>query len=132
MVTKKVVFCYGEGDPGDVDFLKAVLSDEGKGDVAGDGHEGNRIQHGGGNSRHEICGAGAGGCDDDAGLSGGSGISVGRVGGALLVCRQNVIYTVTVVIELVINVDGLPAGITEHVGNALFEQHLNQYLSAVH
>ena len=94
--------------------------------------KGNRIQHGGGNSRHEICGAGAGGCDDDAGLSGGSGISVGRVGGALLVCRQNVIYTVTVVIELVINVDGLPAGITEHVGNALFEQHLNQYLSAVH
>lgn len=48
---KKVVFCYGEGDPGDVDFLKAVLSDEGKGDVAGDGHKGNRIQHGGGNSR---------------------------------------------------------------------------------
>lgn len=75
---------------------------------------------------------GPGGCDDDAGLSGGSGISVGRVGGALLVSRQNVIYTVTVVIELVINVDGLPAGITEHVGNALFEQHLNQYLSAVH
>ncbi len=85
-----VVLGDGQGDAGDVDLLKRVGAEDFAADLACDRHNGNAIEHGGGNAGDEIGGAGAGGGDTDADFTGGTGVAVGHVRGALLVADENV------------------------------------------
>ena len=110
---------YRQGDAGDVYLLEAVLSDKSAGHVTGDGNHGNRVKHRRCDTRNEVCSAGAGGSDTNADLSRSAGISVCRVGCALLVRGQNVVYLVLMIVKSVVYVDDLSAGIAKNVGNAL-------------
>ena len=86
-----VVLGDGQGDAGDVDLLKRVAAEDFAADLAGDGHDGNAIEHGGGDAGDEVGGAGAGGGDADADLARGAGVAVGHVRGALLVADEDVV-----------------------------------------
>ena len=117
-----VVLGDGQGNAGDVDLLEGVGADLVVGNVAGDGHHGNRIQEGGGDAGDQVGGAGAGGGDDHAGLPGGPGPAVGGMGGPLLVGGEDVPQLVLVLIEGVVDMDHLPAGVAEDGGDALLQQ----------
>ena len=117
-----VVLGDGQRDARDVDLLEAVSTDERVGHVAGNSHERNRIEVGGGDARHEIGGAGARGGDDHAGLAGGAGVAVGRVGGSLLVGGEHVAQLVLVFVERVVDVDDLPARISKDDVAALLDK----------
>ncbi len=81
----------GQGDAGDVDLLKGVRAEDLAADLAGDRHNRNAIEHGGGDAGDEVGGAGAGGGDADADLARGAGVAVGHVRGALLVADEDVV-----------------------------------------
>ncbi len=86
-----VVLGDGQGDAGDVDLLKGVAAEDFAADLAGDGDDGDGVEHGGGDAGDEVGGAGAGGGDADADLAGGAGVAVGHVRGALLVADEDVV-----------------------------------------
>ena len=86
-----VVLGDGQGDAGDVDLLKRVGAEDLAADLSGDRHNGNAVEHGGGDAGDEVGGAGAAGGDADADLAGGAGVAVGHVGGALLVADEDVV-----------------------------------------
>src|ERR1700733_325818 len=88
---EEVVLGGGQGDAGDVDLLKRVAPEDFAADLAGDRHNGNAIEHGGGDAGDEVGGTGAGGGDADADLAGGAGVAVGHVRGALLVAHEDVV-----------------------------------------
>jgi len=48
----------GQGDAGDVDLLEGVGAEDLAADLAGDRHNGNAIEHGGGDAGDEVGGAG--------------------------------------------------------------------------
>ena len=61
------------------------------GDLAGDSDDRNAVKHGGRQAGDEVGGSGTGGGHADAYSSGGAGIPIGHVGGALLVADQDVV-----------------------------------------
>ncbi len=82
----------GQGDAGDVDFLKRVAPEDFAADLARDGDDGDGVEHGGGDAGYEVGGAGAAGRDADADLARSAGVAVGHVRGALLVADEDVVY----------------------------------------
>ena len=86
-----VVLGDGEGDAGDVDFLKCVGAEDLGGDLSGDGDEGNAVEHGCRYPRDQICCARPGGGHAYSDLSGGAGVAVRHVGRALLVAHEDVV-----------------------------------------
>ena len=121
------VFGNGHADAVDVDLLEGVLAQQVVGHVAGDGHHGNRIHIGGGDACDQVGGAGAAGGETYADLAGGSGVTVGRVGRALLMGRQDVGDLVTVLIQSVIYIEDRASRIAEYGIHALFLQTLYYY-----
>ena len=118
----------GHGDAGDVHLLEGVLAQQRFAHVAGDEHHGGGVHIGGGDAGGQVGGAGAAGGKADAHLAGGAGIAVGGVGGPLLVGRQNMVYFVFVVIQLVIDIQDGPAGIPEDGVHLLLQQALHDGL----
>ncbi len=117
---EEVVLGHGQGDAGDVDFLKCVGAENFAGDVARDADHGNGIQHGGGDAGDEIGCTGAAGGDGDADLARGARIAVGHVRGALLVADQDVMNG-ELAQRVVGGQDG-SAGIAEDGGDAFAYQ----------
>jgi hypothetical protein len=112
-----VVLGDGQGDAGDVDFLKRVGAEDFGGDLAGDADDGDRVEHGRGDAGDEVGGAGAGRGNAHAYLTRGAGVAVGHVGGALLVAHEDVVDR-ELAQRVVGGKDG-SAGIAEDGGDAL-------------
>ena len=129
---KVIVLGDGDGDAGNVDLLEAVPTNQAGGDVAGDGHQGDGIQHGRGDAGDQIGCAGAGRGDDNTHLAGDAGIAVGRMGSALLVGRQHMIDAVACLVQLIVQVQYLTAGVAENVGDALLDQCFHDDLRTRH
>ena len=77
---------------------------------------------GGGDAGGQVGGAGAGGGEAHTHLSGGAGIAVCGVGGALLVGGQNVADPALIPVQFVIDVQDGAAGIAEDSVHLLFQQ----------
>ena len=107
-----VVLGHGQRDARDVDLLEGVLAEQGGDHVAGDGDDGDRIQLGRRQARHEVRGARAGGAEADAHLAAGAGEAVGRVRRALLVADEHVPQG-RVVAQHVVQRQDHPAGVAE-------------------
>ena len=85
-----IVLGDGEGNAGDVGFLKGVAADGGARHLAGDGDHRDGVHHRAGNAGGQVGGAGAGGGGADADFAGGPGVAVGGHGGGLFVADQDV------------------------------------------
>ena len=85
-----VVLGHRQGDAVDVDLLEGVLADQRGGNVAGDGHDRDRIELGRGDARDEVRRAGSGRPHADPDLARDPGVAVGGVGAALLVADEDV------------------------------------------
>ena len=119
-------------DAGDVNLLEAVRADLCVRDVGGNRHHRNGIHVGGGDSGHEVGASRPGGGKDNPRFAGGPGISVGRVGCALLVGGDEVADSKLVVIESVVYVQDSPARISEYGVNLLLGQHFENDLRTCH
>jgi len=71
--------------------LKRVAPEDFAADLAGDGDDGDGVEHRRRDAGDEVSGAGAGRCDADADFAGGAGVAVGHVRGALLVADEDVV-----------------------------------------
>ena len=120
----------GEGDTGDVDLLEGVGADLRAGHVPGDGHQGHGVQKGGGDARDQVGSPGAAGGDDHPGPPRGAGVAVGGVGRALLVGGEDVAELVPVLVQGVVDVDDLPAGVAEDHLAALLDKCSDNDVSA--
>ncbi len=127
----EIVFGDRHGDAGDVHFLEGVPAQQRHRHIARDGHHRDGIHIRRGNAGDQIGRAGAGGGEAHPHLSGGPGISVGRVGGALLVGGHHMPDPAAVFIKGVIDVEHRPAGIAEHGIDPLLEQTFHQYVRTV-
>src|SRR6266851_2906579 len=88
---KEVVLGDGQGDAGDVDLLKCIAAEDLGGDLAGDGDDGDAVEHGGGYAGDQVCRTRPGGGHADADFARGAGVAVGHVRGALLVADEDVV-----------------------------------------
>ena len=124
----------GHGDTGDVHLLKGVLADEVLADVAGDEHHRGGVVVGRGDAGGQVGGPGAGGGEAHPHLSGGAGIAVGGVGGALLVGGEDMADFVLVAVELkfVVYVQDRAAGVAEDRVHPLLQKALHQNLGGFH
>ena len=122
----------GHHDTGNVNLLEGVLTDQVLAHVAGDEHHRGRIHVGGGDTGGQVGGAGAGSGHADAHLAGGAGVAVRRVGSALLVGGQDVGDTISVAIQLIVDVQDGAAGIAEHSVDPLLQQAFHQDLGTSH
>ncbi len=104
----------GPGNTDHVRFLEGVLADQVALHLAGQHHHGNRIHVGGGNTGDGIGGAGAGGDQHHAGLAGGTGIAVRRMGRRLFMAHQYVGH-LAVLEQGVVYVQNRATGIAENV-----------------
>ena len=123
-----VVLGDGHGHALDVGFLKAVLAQQGGGHVAGKGNHRHAVHERGGNAGDQVGGTGTAGGQHHAGAAGGTGITVGSVGGALLMGGQDVPDPVGIFIQLVVQVQNRAAGIAKNGIHALLGQHLDKNL----
>ena len=117
-------------DPCDADLLEGVSADQGIRNIAGDCDHGNAVHECGGDAGDEIRGAGTARCKDDAGLAGSAGVSVRRVGGALLMRSQDVADPVSVFIQCVIQVQDSPSGIAKDRVDIMFQQDFRNQLGS--
>ena len=107
-----VVLGDGQGDAGDVGFLKGVGAQQLAAHLSGDADDRNRIHHRGGDAGHHIGGAGARCSNRYAYSAGGAGVAVGHVGCALFMPHQNVVDVA--VLERVVRRQNRAAGIAEN------------------
>ncbi len=98
-------------------LLEGVGAEDFGGDLAGDGDDGDAVEHGGGEAGDEVGGAGAGGGHADADAAAGAGVAVGHVGGALLVADEDVVDGGEFAEGVVDGEDGA-AGVAEDGGGA--------------
>ena len=85
-----VVLGDRQRDAGNVRLLERVGAEHGRGDLAGDAHDGRRVHHRRGDAGDEIGGAGSRGRDGDANLAGSARVAVRHVRRALLVSHEHV------------------------------------------
>jgi hypothetical protein len=85
-----IVLGDGQRDAGDVRLLERVAADEVRGDLTGDEHGGDGVEHRVRDSRGQVGGSGTGGREGHADLAGGAGVTISHVSGALLVANQDV------------------------------------------
>ena len=82
----------GHGDPGGVRLLEGIGADEVSGDLAGDGHHGDRIHVGVGDPGHQVGGPRSGGGHAYAYAAGDPRVAVGGMGRPLLVAGEHLAY----------------------------------------
>ena len=124
-INEIIMLGNGQGYARNIDFLKAVFSDKRTRHVARNRHHRDTIQHCRGNTRNEVGRAWTARRDTYAYLARRAGIPVRSVRRALLVRRQYVIDFILVLVQRVVDIDNLTAGIPEYVGYALLNQGLN-------
>ena len=124
----------GHGDTGDIHLLEGILADEVLRHVDGDEHHGRGVVVGGGDAGGQVGGAGAAGGKAHANLTSGAGISVGGMGGPLLMGSQDVANLILIAMEfqLVIDVQNRAAGVAEYGIYPLLQQALHQNLRGFH
>ena len=115
-----VVLRNGQRHARNVDLLEAVRADLCRRHVAANRDKRDGIEVRRRNAGHKVRCARAGGGHHHAHLAGCSRVAVRRVGSALLVRRQHVANFILIFIKTVINVQDLPARITENGVAALF------------
>ncbi len=125
---KVIVLGNRHGDPSDIHLLKAVQPQKPAGDVPGDGHHGDRIHVGGGDTGNQVGRARAGRGNADPYLSRGPGIPIGRMRRRLLVAGADVADTVTVLVQRVVQVQHGAARIPENRIHPLLQQTLHNNL----
>ena len=113
---KVVVLGDGQRDAGDVHFLKGIGAKNLRRNLAGDGDDGNAVQHGRCKPGDKVGCAGAAGGHADPDLATGAGVAVGHVGGTLLVPYKDMVDRGELAQGVVDGQDGA-AGITEHGGD---------------
>ena len=118
------MFRDGQCDSGDINLLETVLSDHSSSDVAGDGHNGDRVQHGSSNTSDKVRGTRAGSGKDNTHLSGGAGVSVCRMTCVLLMGGQDMVDTILAVVDGIIDIQHCSSGISEDVSDSLVDQGL--------
>ena len=116
------------GHTGNINFLEAVTSDKGCTDIGGNGNHRDGIHKCGGNTGDQISSARSGCCKAYAYLAGCPGITICRMGSTLLMCGQDMADAVRILIQLIINIEGCTARITENGIGSLFQQCLKQNL----
>ena len=110
------------GNAGDIHLLEGVLPQKAFAHVAGDEHHRGGVQIGGGDAGGEVGGPGAGGGEAHAHLPSSPGVAVRRVGGPLLVGRQDMAEPVPVAVEFVVQVQDSAARIAEDGVHLLLQQ----------
>ncbi len=101
----------GQGDAGDVGFLKSVRTDQLAAHLSGNANNGGRIQHGGGDAGDHVGGARSGSCDRNAHFAAGAGVAIRHMRRALLVAHQDVVDIA--VLQRVIRRQNCASGIAE-------------------
>ena len=84
-----------------------------------------------GNARDQIGGTRAAGGQHHAGAAGGTGVTVGCVGSALLVCREHMGDAVGILIQLIVKIQHCTAGIAKNGIHALLTKNLHKNLRTV-
>jgi hypothetical protein len=113
-----VPFGDGRGDVDHVGLLEGVGAEQVCEDLAGDAYHGCGVDHRVGEARDEVGGARAAGGEDDAGATGGAGIALGGVNAPLFVPHQDMLESVAVSVEGVIDGHDGAAGVAEDGGDA--------------
>ena len=121
----------GHRDALDVRLLKAVLAQTGGRHIAGKGDHGHGVHVGSGNAGDQIGGTRAAGGQHHAGAAGGTGVTVGCVGSALLVCREHMGDAVGILIQLIVKIQHCTAGIAKNGIHALLTKNLHKNLRTV-
>ena len=98
--------------------------------LAGEDHQGHRVQVGRGDPGHAVGGAGAGCGDDNAHLARGPGIAVGGVHRPLLMPGEDELEGR--IVQGVEYGDDHAARVAEHALDLLFFQAFNDYVCALH
>ena len=127
----EIVLGDRHGDAGDIDLLEGVASDEARADVAGDGNHRDGVHIGCCDAGDEVGRARSARCEAHADPAGRTCITVRRVSRALLVCRQNVMNAVAVLVKCVVDVENCTARITEDGINALLHERVDEDLRTV-
>ena len=109
----------GQGNARDVNFLEAVLPDEGVGHVARNGYHRDTIQHRRCNTRYEVGCARTARCQANAYFARRTRVAVRRMRRALLVRGKHVVDFIFIFVKGVVNIDDLTTRITEDIGYAL-------------
>ena len=123
-----VVLGDGHRDTLDVGLLEGVLTQQRRGDIAGEGDHRHAVHVGRGNAGAKVRRTRAAGGQHNAGTARGAGVTVRCVGRALLVGGQYVAYTIGVFIQLVIQIQHCAARIAEQGIDALLDQHFDEDL----
>ena len=127
----KVVLGNGHGDTGNIHLLEGIPAQQGDRHVASNRHHRDGIHVGRGQTRHQVCGAGAGGGDAHSHLARGSGVAVRGMGGTLLMGGQHMGDAVLVFVKGVVKIEHRAAGIAENRIHPLFQQALHQNIRSV-
>ena len=123
-----------QGDAEDVGLLEGVRADRRPGHLPGDHHHGHRVHVGGGDARHQVGRAGAGGAKADTHLSGGPCIGVCGVGAALFMAHQDVLQPTPGLglVQLVVDRKDGAARIAKDGLDAMAPQGIHQGVAATH
>lgn len=124
------MFSDGASYLDDGGFLEGVGADHAAGDLAGDGDEGDGVEESVSEAADEVCGAGAGGGDADAGKAGGAGEGLGGEDLTLLVAEE-VVGDGGGAGEGLVDLHGGAAGVGEDVGDALALEGLDEDVGAL-
>ena len=123
-----VVLGDGHCDALNVGLLEGVFTQQRRGDIAGEGYHRHAVHVGRGNAGDKVRRTRAAGGQHNASTARGAGVTVRRVGCALLVSGQYVAYTIGVFIQLVIQIQHCAARIAEQGIDALLDQHFDEDL----
>ena len=108
-------------------LLKGIGAEHLCAHLAADDNDGGAVHHGVGYARDGVGGTGAAGNDAGTRAAADAGITLGSMGGGLLVAHQYVVEAVAVVVEGIINGHDGTAGVSENRVYALIEQGTHQY-----
>ena len=126
---QKVVLHTGPRDAHAVNFLESIVADQGSRHLAGEHHHRDRIHVGSRDTGDRVGRPRSGRYQHHTGTAGSARIAVRRMGGSLLVTHQHVLDLILLIQRIIDRQDG-PAGIAEHVVDALLGKAANENLSA--
>ena len=104
-----------------IDFLEGLGAEEVGADLSGECDHGDGIRIGGGDSGDQVGGSGSAGGETDSGGSGSPRVTVGHVGGALLVPYEDMPYVGLQ--ELIVDGDDGGTGVAEYAADPSVLKH---------